>query len=492
MGWIADFFRLAWGFLYWNTRKTVYRLRRSDGGRCPCQHPSDSGRARETACAAVASWNNPARFQRLCPLLQRTEAGVWRCSVDRADVRPFWGRASVFYGTAIAILYLSAALAAFTFFRSVGYRVTYPGVLWPPAWKKISSIRSEFFLQKYQSASHAGDTQSALMALSTAYGLDPHNYSAGRQLASLWQVNQPGHSDQIYQRLLNEHPDRAEATAQAWFRALLARGNYAGVETLAAARITAEPDGSSAWLNALLFANARTGNAAVLADLVRHPALPPASHFLLTLHADLKKAAPDALRPRLLTAAADAPDAASFYQVCRQLIARGCAQDALGWLERRPGLLGPRDLLPLRLDALAAAGWHTTLRSEVEGLLIPEPEAILMELFGAHLIRHPDADVRNAVFARLERDPLPDTPANYPAYLSLFCAAGVARDTPRMHWTAAHIKAILHDDFRSLDVIGEALLDNNRRHRVENVLPALQPLPLEVSYALLEHYAPAP
>jgi len=194
----------------------------------------------------------------------------------------------------------------------------------------------------------------------------------------------------------------------------------------------------------------------------------------------------------LVAAAADAPDAAAFYHVCRQLIARGLAQDAFTWLDRRSSLLGPRDLIPLRLDTLAAAGWRNLLRTEVEGLLIAPPGPVLVELLSAHLIRHPDDDIRNAVFARLERDPLRAAPANYSAYLSLFSAAGVAHDMPRMHWTAAHIKTTLHEEFRSLDVIGEALLDDNRHRRVENFLPALQPLPLEVSYALLEHYAPAP
>jgi hypothetical protein len=36
MGWITDFFRLAWGLFYWNARKTVYRRRLKQGrGRCP-------------------------------------------------------------------------------------------------------------------------------------------------------------------------------------------------------------------------------------------------------------------------------------------------------------------------------------------------------------------------------------------------------------------------------------------------------------------------
>ena len=42
IGWIADFLRLAWSLLDWNTRKTLWP-RRGRGGRAPCQDPSDSG-----------------------------------------------------------------------------------------------------------------------------------------------------------------------------------------------------------------------------------------------------------------------------------------------------------------------------------------------------------------------------------------------------------------------------------------------------------------
>ena len=42
--WLGDFRRLAWGLLYWNVRKSLFRIRGA-GGAAPCQHPSDSGRA---------------------------------------------------------------------------------------------------------------------------------------------------------------------------------------------------------------------------------------------------------------------------------------------------------------------------------------------------------------------------------------------------------------------------------------------------------------
>lgn len=495
MGWFSDFLRLAWGLLYWNTRKTVYRLK-SNRGQCPCQHPSDSGKAWETGCAAMIHWNQPARFRRVCPLLLQTQSGAWRCSVNRSEVRPFWGRAFAFHGSAIALTYLMAALAGFVFLRTVGYRVTFGGVLWPPAWSRFTAIRTGYFLEKYQAAAAAGDLQTAFMSLSTAYNLQPQNYAAGRQLAQIWQVGNPGLSDQIYRRLLNDHPGEAEATAQVWFRALLARGDFAKIEALTSERMIAAPDSAGAWLNALLFANQRTGDAALRARIEAIPTLPASARRLLTLADDLKKnSSRTAMRERLLKAAdeaGDARDALSFFNVCRQLTTRGFAHDTLQCIDSRPDLLGSRDSIPLRLDALAQLGWSMALRRDVESLLTGPTEPVLVELMSAHLIRHPDATVRGLLFARLELSPLPVTPANYSAYLSLFCAAGAGGDRPRLHWAAARIKEILRNDFRSLDGIGEALLANKRNHRIENYMPTLQPLPLEVSYALFEHYAPVP
>lgn len=490
MGWIADFFRLAWSFLYWNTRKSAYRLR-GTRGRCPCHHPSDSGRAWETACTAITHWNDPVRFRRVCPLLKQNAAGAWRCTADRADVRPFWGRAAIFYGSAFLIVYLTASLGAFVFLRSVGYGVTYPGVLWPPAWKKFHGIRSDFFLKKYHDASKAGDMQSALMALSTAYSLDPQNYVAGRQLALLWQISQPLYSNQIYRSLLNDHPAEAATTAQVWFRALLARGDFKGVEFLATERILASPNNAGPWINAFLFANRRTADAKARHALAANPALPPTGRWLLTLADDLAKlSSPADIRARLLAAAANAGDAAAFYQVCRELIARGFPQEALEWMERRDGLLGPRDLVPLRLDALSALGWTGTLQNEVKNLLFAPPSPLVVDLLSAHLIRHPDATVRSLLFDRVEQSPLPADTAGYGAHLALFCAAGAGRDIERMNWSARRINTLLGNGFRGLDAIGASLIDGERGRRLENYLPGLQPLSLEVTYALFDHYAP--
>lgn len=490
MGWIADFFRLAWSFLYWNTRKTAYR-RRGAQGRCPCHHPSDSGRAWETACAAVTGWNNPARFQRVCPLLQRTPAGLWRCSANRAEVRPFWGRAAVFYGSGALAIYLAATLAAFVFFRSVGYEVTYPGALWPPAWRRLPAIRAELFVKKYREAARAGDMQTALMSLSTAYALNPGNYALGRQLAAAWQASQPLYSDQVYRRLIHDHPGEAEGTAQVWFRALLARGDFAAVQSLASERILADPAKAAPWLNAFIYANRRTHDTKALRSLAAAESLSPESRWMLTLAVDLTEgASPADARARLVSAAANAGSPAAFYQVCRELIVRGFAREALEWTERRGAMLSTRDLVPLRLDALASLGWDSIRRNEIDALLVPDPSPVVIELLSAHLIRYPDAALLGSLSERLGQSALPRNDAGFSAGLALFCAAGAGRDETRMDWVAARIEILLGVKFRGLEAVKGSLLDAGQKQKLENYLPILQPLSLEVTYALFDHYAP--
>src|SRR5207253_1322402 len=90
---------------------------------CPCQSPSDSGRAYETQCDACMSWSRPARFQRVCPLLVPTKDGM-RCSANTPEVRPFWGRAFGFYGGVLFSIYLVGVITVFIFLRTIGYPVS--------------------------------------------------------------------------------------------------------------------------------------------------------------------------------------------------------------------------------------------------------------------------------------------------------------------------------------------------------------------------------
>jgi len=494
MAWLADSFRLVGGFLFWNARKTLYRLRGARG-RCPCQHPSDSGRAWETGCHAITHWSEPARFRRICPLLLKNPEGLWRCSVDKADVRPFWGRAFAFYGGGLATLYLLGTLAAFTALRTTGYQVTYPGVFWPPAWSKFTEVKSEFFYAQFQRAYAAQDIREAMLDLALAYDLDPRNYDAGFRLAQLYQAGQPALSDRIYHHLLVDHPEKSEQTSQAFFRALLARGDLQAVQALARNRILASPNFSPAWLNAFLFANQRTGDTAALAALAKETLaeeLPADVRTVLTLAAALRTASPEDSRQLLISGAGHGASGYTFYFICRQLIAHGFPQVALGILDQADNGLSIRDRASIRLDALAAQGWATTLEKETDLLLAPPPTAAVVELLCTHLIRWPDAALFEKLSIRLKQSPLPRNEESYAAYLAFFCAAGVAKDEFRLTWTVARLQEISGATFASLEPAGSFLLGRQKTGHLGNYLPALQPLPLEITYALLCRYTRTP
>jgi hypothetical protein len=488
---LVDFFHLAWGLIYWNVRKTHFRLQKNRG-LSPCQHPSDSGAAWETSCHAVIHWRKPARFRRVCPHFQRDRSGEWRCAINRAEVRPLWRRAAAYYLGAIGLFYLTATLSVFIVMRSTGYPVRYSGVLWPPAWSQFQAVRAEFFLDKSRRAFAAHDINGAILSLSLAYDLDPHNYASGRLLAQLWQVGQPSFSDRVYQRLLTDHPAHAEETAQAWLRALLPRGDFRGVQALAAARLL-DPATPAVWLNAFLFANhplADTEAAPRLLTSTSHPTLSPSVRAVLTLDAELTKLSRHEARARLLQRAPHEADAYYVYFVARELIARGAAQDALNLVETSTIRPSAHDVITLRLDALAALGGTTTRQAAITTLLTTTPSAPAVEIVSNHLIRYPDRATLALLFNTLKTQPLPATTESYPAYLALYCAAGVEGDKPNLTWTATRLKTIAQADFAALDAVGAFFLERRPRDQLGNFLPALQPLALETAYALFEHYAP--
>src|SRR5581483_4379384 len=102
----------------------------------------------------------------------------------------------------------------------------------------------------------------ALMSLAQSYQLDPSNYSAGHLLAQLWETSGADYSNQLFRKLMHDHPEQRAATAQAWFGALLCHGDFISIEGLAQERLLDQPRSPEVgvWLNALVFAARRTGN----------------------------------------------------------------------------------------------------------------------------------------------------------------------------------------------------------------------------------------
>ncbi len=489
MGWLADLFRTAWGLVYWNLRKSLYRARRGQD-RCPCQNPSDSGLAGETGCEAALHWNRQVRFRRVCPLLKPGADGTLRCSVNAEDVRPFWGRAALWYGGATFGTYLLAVLVAFSVLRGIGYKVTPWTLAWPPAWSTLRTVRSEYFLEKARVAYSSQRINEAILSLSLAYELDPGNHAAGMLLAQLWQVGQAALSDRTYVRLLDNHPALRPATAQAWYRALLARGDFRTIAQLSADALRFDPGQATAWVHALFFATRKSGDLAPLhrALAVTSPALPADLRALL----ELERTVATSLRARgvevLMQPAVDPGTAYSAYYRINRLLQLDAPQQALTLFERFGPRLGERERAALQLDLYAKLGWDPLRRATVETLVARPLNLPTVEILAAHLIRHPSPELARIFFAGQAARPLPPIAANYPGYTALFCLAGTYGDTGQLAALGDSLKQISGASFVALRAADAFFRQPEENRRIEAVLPMLQPLPLDVTYALLERF----
>ncbi len=361
-GWLADFFRFCWGLFYWNIRKTIFRWR---GGRCPCQNPSDSGRALETTCDACLHWRQPARFRRVCPLLVTTPNGL-RCSANTKDVRPFWGRAAGFYSGALVASWLAAVLVVFAALRGIGYPVRFIAVAWPPARSGIRTARGEYFFEKARHALAANQTKEAQLALSYAYELDPHNYRAGLTLAKLWQAPLPEWSDRVYARLLHDDTAQSALIGNEWYHALLARGDFPKIAQLMPALLADDAADTPVWIHAMFFATRRLGDTKPLRKMLETgPSLASGLRRLTEIELLIETGLTSDAHDALLRLSVDTPYAA-YYQI-GELTALGFPDDAMVALKRRNAALRPRsDSFPLLSDALVENGRFSIVHDEVE------------------------------------------------------------------------------------------------------------------------------
>jgi hypothetical protein len=486
-GRVADFLRFVWGLLYWNTRKSWFQLRRGRV-RCPCQSPSDSGRAYETHCEACVHWDTPRRFRRVCPLLVETPDGL-RCSVNTEDVRPFWGIAVRFYGGTFLGLYAAIILTIFIFLRMVGYPISIVHLAYPPQWHRVGQSRGWFFLKRAQESFAAGRTPEGLLYLTNAYEFDPTNYDLGLTLARTYQIRQPGQSDAIYHRLLETHPERRSLTAQQWVRALLARGDFDQITTLAVAELARDPARANAWMRALIFST-------------RH------AHDNDTIHklAETTDAALVAWRPLLETEIllrskrnrdaaalvrrawpANAPPYTVIYRA-ETLAQLGEPAAALDFLVAHRARLDDEAYWTVRFDCLAMIGAAQTLRSEFTAVLLDasvnQPRVKMM---CAQLIRHPDKELFGRVMDKIERGHMPFNDDTAGGWFSLLCTAGAVGDQPQLRNLTLRLRQETKSNFNALLGV-ERFFDNKVPEAgAVSFLPAL-PVPLEVGYALIDRY----
>jgi hypothetical protein len=117
----------------------------------------------------------------------------------------------------------------------------------------------------------------------------------------------------------------------------------------------------------------------------------------------------------------------------------------------------------------------------------------VIDIVAAHLIRHPESDLyQGAIRDFLRRLDPPETP-DYALYLALYCLAGTYGDTAMLDRTVALIRASTQSEFRTLDAV-HRFFSQGARGPIGSVLPILQPLSLEMTYAMLtwEQQRPPP
>lgn len=256
LGWLADAGRCIWALLYWNTRKSRYVLggRR---GRCPCQNPSDVGAAGGVRCEASLHLNKSLRFRHVCPLVVAGPDGRGAyCSVPENQVRPFWGRAGVFFGGSAVMLYLVLATAAFIGMRVIGLEsLSWRQVAWPGAWGEIRQERSRYFFQQALLACAQRDYQAAYRSMVTAVAQDPTNYDA--RLFTAQYAAYAGDSllsDWLFDQVMAQFGEQGGRTAITRHDTLLAVGRYDVLALHSLNRAVMDRASRPVWVGSVLLA----------------------------------------------------------------------------------------------------------------------------------------------------------------------------------------------------------------------------------------------
>ncbi|AOS45439.1 hypothetical protein Verru16b_02520 [Lacunisphaera limnophila] len=475
-----------WALLYWNARKTWFRLKGPTRDSCPCQVFSDSGHALDSRCNAVTHWRQPARFRRVCPLLTETKEG-WRCGVDAERVRPFWGRAALYGGAAFLSLYLAATLAVFAFLRTASYDTSYLTVVWPPLWSELRGSQEKLYATRAQQALAKGDYAEAILALQLVCEINPQNYPAALTLATLSQIaGQPYVAEHIYARLMHEVPEQRPATAQIWIRALLARGDYPQIKPLATAMLSEDSGRREAWLHTLLFSARQTRDQSALETLLNHHTdLPEWCLELARIELLLLQRHPDQALP-LLTRVHGRPGSPYLpYYQAETLMDLGRFEAASDLINAYGSRLPLEEAAFLRLRLFEAQKWTSLMGPEYDNLLSYPMTPRLAAQFCAWFIRSPDAAAFTRYAERFQRHGPPLSSDTLPLYHATYLAAIACKDTARAEELAGTITRFTAANAKAVRAVGDLLLQGAGQQQLSQLLP-LVPLPVEVIYVVLD------
>lgn len=254
----GDSIRFARALIALNVRQTVFRWR-GGRGRCPCQSPSDSGRAWETVCEEAAGWDRPVSFRRVCPKFRLGPKG-WRCSVDTRDVRPHWGRAAGYVGAALLACYLCGVTAGYVGLRRIGYvGFGWSDVAWPGRWARISAAQSEHFLTQARAALGELDERAMRLSLASAATRGRSHFELRLALAQINSYLSSGTvATDAFEQLRRDFPARWPEAAIAYHDMLVAHHQVARLGDLALGELAQGGQdgdaGDGAWLRAAFVA----------------------------------------------------------------------------------------------------------------------------------------------------------------------------------------------------------------------------------------------
>lgn len=465
--------------------------RNPDRRRCPCQNLSDSGLAGETACEAAQDWHRPEHFRFVCPLIKTTPEGL-RCSVDARHVRPFWGRASVFFAGGLFACYLLFTIGAFTFLRLIGYPLSPVVLVWPPRWADFPAARSEYYFAKAKKSLDEHRVNDAIFSLDIAYRSNTRNFTLGLQYAQLLSLGQPDYADAIFAKLMREHPGQATVIAEAWYRSLMVHGRFAQIATLSSSRLIDDADRRPAWLHALFFATRQLGNDAPLRALVSPPRkeLPTIYTALINSELQIRQHKGAELLPGLTAELpADAGPYGPYFQISR-LTQLGHPNEAAAMLGRYASAnrLGQVDQLQLRLEILSALGRTDVLRARLDQGSVNAPE---LDIICTFLVRHPDPATLASLSRCVKRSKIAAEAANYPAFLAFYVTSTIGGDQDGMRDTAKILKDIAGSRVSRIESVETYLKQAAASGKIGAILPMLPGLSMDMIYALFDRFGAA-
>lgn len=488
--WLADSLRFVGAIFFWNTRKTVYVL----GGRtshCPCQNISDDSIPGRVRCDAILHWHDPARFQKVCPLLVNTPAG-WRCSVHASQVRPFWGRVARWCALSLLFLYLAGTIVAFVGLRVVGHApVSWTQVVWPGRWPEIRGVQSTHLFNRAIASFQQGRLNEAYLALTSSRQRDPSNYDATLLLAQIAMFQRSySFSDDMFASLWRDHPDQRQRTAVVHHDTLISLDR---MRTLAESSVfMAKIDSHHAvvWVRSALLAirsmRAEEAGAFATSQVIPLEALAPHAQLLLRTELALRRGgsrdgAVAALREQF---AGHINPFYAEYQITR-LAELGAQPDAQRLLDQLGPNLGTFEQLLTQVAIATIAGDPWSARSAFGSLLKQPLNQAKLERLACLLIAHPDAALYRELNSRIQGDRTLENAANSAA----LWISGVISQAPveASYWqTRGTPPGASYPDIKTVNFNSRNLAESNTVTHLVNVVS----FPREVVIALLWRVAP--